>query len=240
MSESPRITAIRKQDKLNRLVTEKFRVANGKVEKYKASIPAYDIEAAIIAEERQRIANAKPGDYLEGHGIFLCVWEPKDRDGNSLSQKFNVFAAPEDLQEHGERSLHGYDITVRILAKTKNFYGFDGAAYENDIEIYAALRDGSYKGEWIIPPRELLTGTAADGSPGIRESVITHMDNLYSSQQKGSFKDTFTERGARYCSSTEHRTRSGIWTIWFSNAYEAPMGKNEATYCCRPVRLEPV
>jgi hypothetical protein len=147
------------------------------------------------------------GVLVKGRGIYFGRWEPQDREKQSLGKIFNVYAAPQDLPETMK-----YVDTVKHIADLKNWNGFDGTNYATDKEIYAALKDGSYTGGWIIPPRELLSGTEPDGKFGIRQGNIIQPDNLYAHKDKGSFKDTFTTAAAsgsdypEWCwSSTEHR-----------------------------------
>ena len=202
-----------------------------------------DEEAATIAKETLKnlvLEEYKSGQMIESQGIYLGQYKPKDRKGNSLSKVFNVFAAPQDLPETMK-----YVDAVKHIAKLKNWNGFDGTNYPTDKEIYAALKDGSYKGGWIIPTRELLAGTEPDGESGIRKGKVIQPDNLFEHQNKGVFKGTFKTAAANgfdfpnwYWSSTEdHEFQSYVWAVRFSDGYVMLDSKDYGRSSCRPVRL---
>jgi hypothetical protein len=240
-------------DLLEDLARLKGRAAPQKAEPVAPSV-LYPVSAAIAERERKKEEarrkaieeahkTAKPGQEIPGHGIFLGVWKPKDNDGKSLKKKFNVFAAPQDLQDAGSRSHLTYNETVQLLARTKKFHGYDGAAYNNDTEIYQALREGSYSGEWIIPPFELLVGEVADKPYGYERNKITQPDNLFDHRETGSFKNTFqmTASSGRhnYFSSTEFG--GYICEMWFQVVGQKGYTRKDiGAASCRPVRLEPV
>ena len=186
------------------------------------------------------LETAQPGDLVSGEGIYLGAYKPQDRKGNNLGKVFNVFAAPEDLPETMK-----YVDTMKYIADLKGWNGHDGMNYATDREIYAALKDGSYKGGWIIPPRELLVGTEPDGESGFRKSKVIQPDNLFDHQNKGAFKGTFKTVASSgsdfpdwYCSSTEDRVNpSCVWDVQFSDGYEDWHRKDNDRLSCRPVRL---
>jgi hypothetical protein len=196
----------------------------------------------LVAEiKAEAIAQAGGiGGAVAGEGIYIGQWQPKDRDGVSLGKTFNVFAAPKDLPD-----TMTYDDTVKAIAELKNWNGFDGTNYANDKEIYAALKEGSYGGGWIIPTRELLVGTEPDGASGVREGKIIQPDNLFDHRNKGVLKDTFKAGASSdfifpywYWSSTEYRDDpSCVWDVRFSFGYEGWHHKDGFCLNCRPVRL---
>jgi hypothetical protein len=141
-----------------------------------------------------------------------------------------------------------YVDTVKHIAGLKNWHGHDGTNYATDKEIYAALKDGSYKGGWIIPPRELLVGTEPDGPGGVRKGTVIQPDNILAHKDKGVLKDTFKTATASgsdypnypswYWSSTEYRVfPSSVWVVRFSDGYEYWLLKDDLRLSCRPVRL---
>lgn len=191
-------------------------------------------------KKEEATAQAEPGQLIPGEGVYVGKYTPVDRDGNSLSETFNAFAAPEDLPKTME-----YIDAVKAVAELKDWNGHDGTNYENDTGLYEALKDGSYTGGWIIPPRELLTGTKADGPSGVRQGTIMQPDNLFDHRNTGSFKNTF-ETAARsgsggpqwYWSSSEHRGEpSYVWIANFSCGYDDWDHKGINRMSCRPVRL---
>ena len=185
------------------------------------------------------MARAEPGELIPGQGIFLGQYQPKDRTGNSLGKIFNVFAAPQDLPDTMK-----YADLVKHIARLEAWHGFDGANYATDKEIYAALKDGSYNGGWIIPPRELLTGTEADSARGLRVGKVVQPDNLLRHKNKGAFKNTFKISTGSfgspvwYWSSTEvANSPSKVWCAGFSNGQQDWTAKDNLLMHCRPVRL---
>ena len=239
-------------DLLQAIAKIKGRTAPQKAVKVAVSV-LYPISAAIAADERRKEAarqkaeeealkNPTPGKEIAGQGIYLGQYAPKDRAGNSLGKVFNVFAAPQDLPDTMK-----YIDAVKHIAKLKNWNGHDGTNYATDKELYAALKDGSYSGGWVIPPRDLLVGTEADGPTGVRKGTIIQPDNLFDHRNTGAFKDTFTTAAASgsdddyprwYWSSTEPRELpSGVWTVGFSDGTEDWHLKDNLRLSCRPVRF---
>ena len=208
--------------------------------------------AAFLARPRPRldiwrasgtaaaITSAKTGDLISGQGIFLGLYEPTDGDGNSLGKIFNVYAAPQDLPDTMK-----YTDAVKYIASLKEWYGFEGTNYATDKEIYAALKDGSYTGGWIIPPYELLMGAKPDGGQGIREDRVTQPDNLFDHRNKGAFKGAFKTAAVNgagfpvwYWSSTEHRDNPSCGhAVRLADGGEDWLSKDGYRFSCRPVRL---
>jgi hypothetical protein len=189
--------------------------------------------------ENATIAAAQPGQMIAGEGIYLGQWQPKDRSGNSLGKTYDVFAAPEDLKDpDGSNLLLTYKAAVREVASRRNWHGHDGARFENDAALYSALQDGSYKGEWFIPTRDLLVGPDVDGRK-------VQADNLYRHKDTGAFNGTFTASGSGdaswYWSSTEPRDYpSVVWTVSFTYGFDHWYYKGNYRSSCRPCRVRQV
>lgn len=233
MSETPHITALRRQDKLNRQAKERFRVANGKVEKYKAGPPAQDIDEIAAAD---KLANPAIGDLVPGKGVFLGLYTPVDTQGNSLRKTFNIYAAPENLTDKAGNKTFSYGDALKNVAALGRWHGHAGTSYKTDKEILTALEDGSYAGGWFIPPRSLLMGKNSKGE-------YIQPDNLFSHADKGSFKGSFRMAGSKgiaYWSSTRH---PNMPYMSFMMAVRLPGGvgcfyPESPRFACRPVRLE--
>lgn len=168
-----------------------------------------------------------PGQLIPGQGIYLGKYTPKDRDGKSLSQTFNVFAAPEDLG-----GTATYLETVKKISKLKNWNGHNGANYATDKELYQAINNGTYNGEWIIPTRDILTAL---------------VDNLLKHKDTGAFNGTYImSNGGSDCpdwywSCTENRDNPGfVWIVRLSDGGDHWNHKDINRLSCRPVRLVPV
>ena len=201
----------------------------------------------------------EPGQKMPDGTIYLGRYSPKDRDGNSLSKTFNVFAAPEDLTDtSGKKDTFKYVDAVKRVKDLKGFHGHDGESYATDKELNQALKNGTYKGGWIIPTRELLIGTEADGPSGIRKGGVVRPDNLYDHREKGALKGTFCTEAVRdgssskqsYWSCTEYREYPGeyppcVWVANFSDDGFEGWGPSDISrmswvpkpLSCRPVRL---
>jgi hypothetical protein len=111
----------------------------------------------VAGDKEKMMENAKPGDYVLGKGIYIGQWQRGDRDGTPLSAVFNVFAAPQDLQDDaGARVMLTYNDTLEHLSRLKDWKDHDGKAYADDKALFRALEDGSYDGEWVIPPLDVL------------------------------------------------------------------------------------
>jgi len=98
------------------------------------------------------------GQVIAGKGVFVGTWAPQDRDGNSLGKMFSLYAAPEDI---GIRLT--FKNAVRHVAGLQDWHGHDG--FNHDVNgnascapFYDALKDGSYNGEWFIPPLDAMQG----------------------------------------------------------------------------------
>lgn len=197
----------------------------------------YPISAAISAAckkaEEAALKNPQPGQKMPDGTIYLGQYKPKDRDGKSLSKTFNVFAAPEDLPD----TMKYFD-AVKLIAKLKKWYGYDGTNYATDKELYAAIKSGSYNGGWIIPTRDILHGKDVDGKD-------TTPDNIFAHKDKGSFKGTLkmaefsgSDCPGWYWSSTEDRDyATGVWFVRLSEGDAFWLNKDNSHLSCRPVRL---
>jgi len=128
--------------------------------------------------------------------------------------------------------------TVKYIAEDYTAHGYAGGNYKNDKELYAAIKNDSYNGEWFIPPREFLDGKDVNG----RE--ITP-NNLLAYKDKNGFKGSFKMNGFGiadwYWSSTDHH-RDGPFSVWSFRLYDGCVSsdhKDNNRLSCRPVRLEP-
>lgn len=116
----------------------------------------------IMLDHRLSATAPEIGQLIEGKGIYVGIWEPKDRKGNSLGKVFNLFAAPEDVQDsHGQNLLLTFDKAVKHVADLQGYYGYGGFNHDArgltpDEALYEAIRKGDYDGEWFIPPKDAL------------------------------------------------------------------------------------
>ena len=193
-------------------------------------------------------ANLEIGKLIAGKGVFMGQWEPKDRSGNSLGKKFNVFAAPEDLTDSsGQKMILQFKDAAVEVAKLRNWNGHDGVNCDNDTAVYNGLMDGTAVGKWFIPPRELVQGKDVDGT------VVRAQENLYALRNTGDFAGTFTtvNNGTFYVhwywSSTERRGGSAyVYNVDFTDGDDDWNRDGDDDWnrkvlhrlSCRPCRVE--
>ena len=203
-----------------------------------------DRERAAARKQAEEEARKKPqiGQTIPGKGVYMGVWTPKDRSGNSLGKSFAVYAAPEDLtDDSGQRTLLTFQDTAKHLTTKRNWHGYDGGNFVNDTALYNALRSSLYHGEWFIPTRDLLAGSDLDGNKGV------YSDNLIASKDKGDFKEKLVTSGSGsnknypeyYWSLAEHRDDS--YYVWCARPADGDVDyslKDLYRVSCRPVRLE--
>ena len=143
-------------------------------------------------------------------GIYIGQYESK-----SLGKIFNVFAAPANIGKYGQ----AYNLTRERLARLKNWHGFDGTDYANAEQFQEALKNGSYKGGWIIPTMEMLRENLSHIKDALMK-VDLHNDWYWSSTEDSVFKG--------------HVYAQRLWDGYDSYNHTASSSH------CRPVRLVPV
>lgn len=195
-------------------------------------------EAADKKAKEDALRNLQPGQLVSGKGVFIGIWQPKDREGNSLGRIFNVFAAPQDLTDaSGQKNPLTYEDTVNRVAELKNWHGHDGGRFINDTAVYDALKNNSYNGEWFIPTRDLL-----DGKEFNKKTV--QLDNLYRYKDTGALKGTFTTTVGFYPHWYWSCTESAgvpiyMWEVRFTDGADGLCHMRNGGQSCRPVRVEP-
>jgi len=125
MIEPAHTTALKNQAALRKKSAHRQRIVDGKTEQYEVDVSDTDaaVATAIAAEAKLNPPLVK-GQLVPGKGIFIGEWTPKERDGETLSETFNVFAAPNDLMDVSTGMVaFTYDITRRRIAALKNWYG---------------------------------------------------------------------------------------------------------------------
>ncbi len=203
----------------------------------------FPISAAL--KEAQRIKAATehtPGELIEGEGIFLCRYQLHDHNGNPLKKIFNVFVAPEDLtSEKGEHSTLDYLHTVERVAALKDWNGHDGGNYPHQYALYKALLQGTYQGEWVIPPREIM-----DGDDLYTQRFGVQKENMCRYKDTGTFKGTYLHQPKTtssaaidwYWSCTEEpKSRNKVWNVRFNDETGGWNHKDTIVMSCRPIRF---
>ena len=178
------------------------------------------------------------GKKIEGKGVYLGVWEPKDNSGRTLGKIFDIYAAPEDLRKGSGNLLFTFNDAVKHVAGLRNFHGHDGGNFGNEKAILDAVRSNPAALEkWFIPTKELLHGKTS-GRDKIQPA------NLYDSREKGSFENTFITKsgsdGTRwYWSCTERPdVPSHVYVVAFSDGVVDWGHKDNYELSSRVVRAE--
>jgi hypothetical protein len=198
--------------------------------------PMSAVMTAWLKAEEAFWNSLKPGQQMSDGTVYVGKYAPKDRSGKSLSLKFNVFAALEDLPGGPIE----YTSTLKRIAGLRNWHGYNGTNYETDQEIYAALKDGTYKGGWIIPTSDILYGKDANGD-------VTMPDNLFAHKKDGALRDTFFMAPGEdnpdwyWTSTADRKYPDSLIFAQFSD--EDILTDSDTPDCgtasCRPVRLVP-
>ena len=181
------------------------------------------------------------------------MWEPQDREGQSLSHVFDLYAAPTDLlrAKRGYSGLLKFYDAVQKIAGLKNWHGHDGAHMPNDTAVWEAIRSGNHAelSKWFIPTIDIL------GFHGAGEQKVdgwTIPENvLYAYSVSGDFEKTFKDGMDRrdginhdyashwYWSCTERRVdRSAVWLTNFVYGYASYHRWDSCAATVRPVRAE--
>jgi hypothetical protein len=143
------------------------------------------------------------GTLIEGEGVYLGTWEPKDNIGRTLGKIFDIYAAPEDIRNGSGNLLMSFNNAVEHVAGLRNYHGYDGGNFANEKAILDAVRNNpAALAQWFLPTKELLHGKTSGGDK-------IQPANLYDSRNTGAFNNTFiTKSGSGnarwYLSLTEH------------------------------------
>lgn len=183
-------------------------------------------------------AHSKPlnkkmiGQLIEGEGIYLGQYKPKNHGIKNLKVTFNIFAAPTDLLP----KCMTYDAIVKHIAQLKNWHGHDGTNYASDTNLYKALENGSYNGGWIIPTSDMLHGKGQIGGYYGEDATP---DSLWAHKDVGAFKGAFNRLGWYLSSTPFHTYEDKVWRAALSMDWRLLDGahKKEQPGYCRPVRL---
>lgn len=207
-------------------------------------VVAIRVQLATLAGDKEETVKVIPaiGELVEGEGIYLGTWHPKDRTGRDLGKTFAVYADTQDLKDtSGKNLLLTFNAAAKEVAAIRGHHGHDGIYVENDTALYKALEGGSAAGKWFMPTRDLLVGTDIDDNK-------VQTDNLCAHKDKGAFKGTFTisdpknrdyEYPNYYWSCSEHRDVNR--DVYFARVAFGSGDwddKDDNRLSCRPVRVE--
>ena len=167
------------------------------------------------------------GDICDDGTIYIGSRELKDASDVALGD-FYLFAAPEDLKgKQRNRLLLTFSETVEHVEGLRDWYGYDGGNFANETAWQAAIRDGRYNGQWVIPPKDIL------------------VENLFENRDQGALRSTF-ETASRpdeahwYRSSTAYRnSSSSVYVVDFTDGIGIVEGKDWGSLSSRLIRAEP-
>jgi hypothetical protein len=178
------------------------------------------------------------GKLIEGKGIYLGTWEPKDNSGRTLGKIFDIYAAPEDIRNGSGNLLMTFNNAVKHVASLRNYHGHDGGNIANEKAILEAVRNNpAALAQWFLPTKELLHGKTSGGDK-------IQPANLYDSRNTGAFKNTFiTKSGSGfalwYWSLTElPDIPSFVYVVVFTDGVDDCILKDNFELSSRVVRAE--
>ena len=178
------------------------------------------------------------GKLIEGKGVYLGTWEPKDNSGRTLGKIFDIYAAPEDIRNGSGNLLMKFNNAVKHVAGLRNYHGHDGGNFANEKAVLEAVRNNPEAlAKWFIPTKELLHGKTSGGDK-------IQPANLYDSRNTGSFKNTFiTKSGSGlahwYWSLTERPDiPSSVYGVDFTDGDDGWDHKDDYELSSRVVRAE--
>jgi hypothetical protein len=256
-ADSSHIVAVARQWELAQKSKKRQRIIGGKTQVYDAR-PTPDLAstlaAARITERKERlaadaelIANARPGQFIPDHGVFICRWtvtfenENKDDPKPPLSETFNVFAAPQDVLDKDGNDTFTFVEAAKAVAALNGWHSYNGEDIFTQRELFEVLKNHTYNGGWFIPPLELLVGKDMENNDVQADNIFAHKDD---GDLKGTFNkqvDTASHRPGSYWSCTptgeNDANRKGAS---FADGVAAWFFRNAVTLSCRPIRLERV
>jgi hypothetical protein len=211
------------QQEMTRIEQESQKLKDQAAEKDR-QLAEMRVRLATLAGSKNHILKTPQiGQMIPGKGIFAGLWNPKNREGNSLGTTFAVYAAPQDLtDESGKKVLSTFKDTARHVTGLRNWHGHDGGDFANDTALFKGLADGSAIGKWFIPTRELLK------------------DNLCANKHEiGGFQTSGSGLFVWYWSCTEHRDdTSYVWNTRFSDGDDDWDLNDIYRLSCRPCLVE--
>ena len=200
------------------------------------------ISTEILAKPPKPVfdpSQLEAGKLIEGKGVYLGLWEPKDKNGRTLGKIFDIYAAPEDFRNpDGSNLLMKFNNAVKHVAGLRNYHGHDGGNFANEKAVLEAVRNNPEAlAKWFIPTMELLHGKTSGGDK-------IQPANLYKSRNTGAFKDSFiTKSGSDialwYWSLTEHPDDpSLVYDVAFTVGGDGWDRKDHYALSSRVVRAE--
>ncbi len=193
---------------------------------------------------QQPVTGLQIGQTVDDKGVFIGTWEPRDKKGKSLGKIFNVYAAPEDMtNDDDEKLMLTFNDAAKHVAAMKDWHSHDGGDYASEDALLKALKKDTYKGEWFIPPLEIMATRDPAGE-------FNKLGMLTVARNVGALADTFEKldgvpTSQMYWTSTETPTDPDyVQYVDVSDDRGARklvnyMGRDLNKLATRLVRLEP-
>lgn len=206
-----------------------------------ASPPAKKTTGPRKSEARvpsTKVTDIEPGDWIDGKGFYVTTWESAP-GYMRLPQKFNVFAAREDLGLMGT-----FNTAAKLVGDIKDMHGHDGIEIYTQDDLEKLIETGQYKGEWFIPTVEMLDGNGLTTMlPKCKSSLLglatlNKIDGLGSAAQYARITDYSYPHIYWSCS----KINDSRMAVDFKNKSRGAVPSHDKTVklSTRPVRLEPV
>ncbi len=177
------------------------------------------------------------GQMVKGKGIYFGVQEITTKGG--LTQTFDLYAALEDLTDaQDEKLVTTYNKAVIALNEKEDWHGHHGECFENSEELEKALENGTYKGGWFIPTKEMVHGKDIQGNKVQANNLYDHREKMPSGSE---FITTDNGSGDAhwYWSSTERPGLSShVYNVDFTDGDDVWDHKGSYKLSTRPVRAE--
>lgn len=170
------------------------------------------------------------GEHVQDKGIYMGQAAVFKHFG--LAQSFNVFAAPGDMFQEGQKRLQcDFNFAVDFIGLLEEINAHNGAVYSSEEQLTQAIKDGKYSGEWVLPN-------------------FTTMHHIISkNKESGDFKDSYAKAGFNAMGGEAFYwvMRSDDTLIEATDMYCIDTGRfltktlsDDAEASIRPVRFEPV
>jgi hypothetical protein len=191
-----------------------------------------------LTEQQPRHAEAhSKGALIEDEGYYIGLWEPLQKDGFSLCELFDVYAAPTDaMQSATKRKLLTHEAAIDFCASAHNWHGHNGLRIRNEDELFDLIQNDpdSLSGKWILPPICLLAKTPLYED----RRYYTYLEHFYCSGQLGdSFADD-KKPSQHYWSCTPSDDSSNhIQTMSIKHASTPKNTNADTSINVRPIRL---
>jgi len=164
----------------------------------------------------------KIGQVVDGKGIYMGEWKPKDEDGKTLGQIFDLYAAPENTGED-----RPFNSAVDHVASLRDWHGNNGGRFENHHAVIKAIKNNPEAlSDWFIPTLDIL-----------KDFLYANRNEMPKQHEMKTEGDG--AGGPWYWSCTERRGHSSyVHGVDFRDGYGVGWDRKVDELSVRPVRAE--